>query len=243
MGAAENTIDQAIENCEKRIIRHRDIALYAFIFGVVVIIAFGCVVVYSFKQSEAQKILIQDLAIQSKIVDNEMPSIKDLLNGIKNKEDLDHFHALYSTDIQIQQNFIRRVDSLQAKSSTEIKDFNQNEKSEKFLYYLLYAIFILIFGVVVSIYRFQLKEIAKYEHFLFGLHRIRVAGNNYENGFASEVRISLTQDAFSTIEGSTLFKKEKKIESPIQGYPLSDLSTSFINKLMEEYEFVKKPRP
>ena len=106
--------------------------------------------------------------------------------------------------------------------------------------YILSAIIIMIFGVFMSIYRFHLKEVAKYEHLHVGFLRIRVAGNNTKTGYQSEVRKSLTENAFNfdiSISGDST---TSKVKNPLPGHPTSDISTLLINKLLDNIEFKQK---
>lgn len=117
-----------------------------------------------------------------------------------------------------------------------LKSFYASSNEERFV---LYAIFILIFGVLISLYRFHLKEISKYEHFNIGFHRIRIAATNSKAEFDTEVRIALTDQAFVLEVKSGVFTKDKKIESPIAGYPSSDAMTFLFNKLLEKFPDAK----
>ena len=107
---------------------------------------------------------------------------------------------------------------------------------------VLYALLILVFGVFTSLYRFHLKEIAKYQHYLLGFMRIRIAANNSENGFNTEVRQSLTNEAFSYDTKTPLIGKDKKIENPLPGHPSADIGTLILNKLIDSMEIVTKKK-
>ncbi len=98
--------------------------------------------------------------------------------------------------------------------------------------YILYGIFILIFGVVTSFYRFHLKEISKYEHHLLGFNRIRIAGNNSITGYDDYVKYFLSKDAFSSDSKSS----NDKFDSPLPGHPSSDISATIVNKLIEKLD-------
>ena len=108
--------------------------------------------------------------------------------------------------------------------------------------YILYGLFLLVFGVITSFYRFHLKEVAKFEHFLFGFERIRIAGNNSSTGFDDEVKISLSKDAFTPETKIYTKDKKKQMESPIPGHPTSDVLTAMLNKILENVE-VKPKNP
>lgn len=110
------------------------------------------------------------------------------------------------------------------------------------LIYILFAFVIMVFGVFMSIYRFHLKEAAKYEHLQVGFLRVRVAGNNTKVGYQSEVRISLTENAFN-FELSNMSRTvgtNKTVANPLPGYPTADVSTLLIKKLLDNLEFKKK---
>ncbi len=126
-----------------------------------------------------------------------------------------------------------------AKSETLTKLFGSDNSSVNLI---LYALLILVFGVFTSLYRFHLKEIAKYQHYLLGFMRIRIAANNSENGFNTEVRQSLTNEAFSYDTKTPLIGKDKKIENPLPGHPSADIGTLILNKLIDSMEIVTKKK-
>ncbi|MGB0834109.1 MAG: hypothetical protein ACPGR2_06300 [Psychrobium sp.] len=117
-----------------------------------------------------------------------------------------------------------------------------NAKIPDTVLYGLFAIFVIVFGVMMAVYRFHLNEIARAEHYKMGFMRIRVAANNHEkDGFKTEVRESLTVGAFAYQPPSVLSSnKEKKVESPLPGHPTSDLSAIVLNKFLEGMEIKKK---
>ncbi len=107
--------------------------------------------------------------------------------------------------------------------------------------YALVGVFIVVFGVLMAVYRFHLNEVAKAEHNKIGFMRIRVAANNNELvGFQSEVRKSLTDGAFDYTAPSIMGGKGKNIESPLPGHPTSDVSTVILSKLLEGLEVKRK---
>lgn len=109
------------------------------------------------------------------------------------------------------------------------------------LMYGLFAIYVMVFGVLMAIYRFHLNEISRAEHFIIGFMRIRVAANNAgDEGFQSEVRTSLTEGAFShhTVQQKGIVRKQ--VESPIPGHPTSDVTSILLNKLLEGFEVKRK---
>ena len=106
--------------------------------------------------------------------------------------------------------------------------------------FTLLAIFVIVFSVFMSIYRFHLNEVSKAEHFKLGFMRIRIAAFNSKPGYQSEVRKALTEHAFAyEVPPAGLFKS-KRIESPLPGHPASDLSAHLIDKLLDKFELVQR---
>lgn len=109
--------------------------------------------------------------------------------------------------------------------------------SGPFIYAIL-AIFTIVFGVLMAIYRFHLSEIAKAEHNKIGFLRIRIAAHNSSQGYQTEVRQSLTDQAFSPGAGAQL--KAKVVESPLPGHPTSDVSALVLDKILHRFDLVEK---
>jgi glucan phosphoethanolaminetransferase (alkaline phosphatase superfamily) len=105
--------------------------------------------------------------------------------------------------------------------------------------YVFLAIYVLTFGVLMSIYRLHVGEASRLQHYKVGFMRIRVAGSNTSPGYQSEVRTALTKHAF---DFSSKSDKKEDIESPIPGHPGSDLATAVANKVFKGIEVVKKSR-
>jgi hypothetical protein len=122
----------------------------------------------------------------------------------------------------------------------DIVDALKADRSNGLVDFVTYGIFIIAFSVLTSFYRFHQKEVSKYEHYLIGFHRIRIAANNSSNKFEDEVRTSLTRDAFVYETHAGLFTKNKKVESPIPGHPTSDLATYMVNKIFDSIEIREK---
>lgn len=109
------------------------------------------------------------------------------------------------------------------------------------LLYALAGLFVVVFGVLMAVYRFHLNEVARAAHYKIGFMRIRVAASNHDKeGFHSEVRQSLTDKAFDFSPSSVIGGKGKQVESPLPGHPSSDLSAMLLNKLLEGVEVKKK---
>lgn len=110
--------------------------------------------------------------------------------------------------------------------------------------FALLAIFTIVFGVVMSVYRFHLNEISKAEHYKVGFLRIRIAANNLGDGFQGEVRRALTEHAFAFEPTSSgLISRGKKVESPLPGHPASDLSAIVLTKLLDGLDLRVEKRP
>ena len=108
--------------------------------------------------------------------------------------------------------------------------------------YLSIAVFFVVFGVFMAIYRFHLTEIAKFQQYKFGLLRIRVAARNFKrDGFRSEVREALTKDAF-LYAANIKPGKQSKIENPLQGHASSDLAVLLLNKILDGLEVTTKQK-
>lgn len=109
------------------------------------------------------------------------------------------------------------------------------------IYYVFAGLFVVVFGVLMAVYRFHLNEVARAAHYKIGFMRIRVAANNHDaEGFLTEVRQSLTDKAFDFSPSSVLGGRAKQVESPLPGHPSSDLSAMLLNKLLEGFEVRKK---
>jgi len=106
------------------------------------------------------------------------------------------------------------------------------------LIYVFVGVFVVVFGVMMSVYRFHLAEISRAQQYRFGLMRVRIAANNAESiGFDTEVRQALTGNAFHFSTG-----KDKKIESPLPGHPGSDAGALFVNKILEKIDIQVKTK-
>jgi hypothetical protein len=107
--------------------------------------------------------------------------------------------------------------------------------------YALMGVFIVVFGVLMAVYRFHLNEIARAGHNKNGFMCIRVAANNFDKeGFHSEVRQFLTERAFDYTLSSLIGSKGKKYRKPSTRASHSDMSTIILNKLSEGIECEKK---
>lgn len=108
--------------------------------------------------------------------------------------------------------------------------------------FALLAIFVIVFSVFMSIYRFHLNEISKAEHFKLGFMRIRIAAFNPKPGYQSEVRKALTDHAFAyETQPSGLFKN-KRVESPLPGHPGSDFAAHLLDKMLDKFDLQERKR-
>lgn len=127
-----------------------------------------------------------------------------------------------------------------------LKDLNGFSKElitiDKTAMYIAYGIVVLMFGVLASFYRYQLKEIAKFEHYLFGFTRIRIAGYFGDTKYEDTVREALTKDAFNYLDNKDSIPKKKKVESPIEGHPTSDFTTELLNRVLNAIDISVKPK-
>jgi len=106
----------------------------------------------------------------------------------------------------------------------------------------LLAIFVVVFSVFMSIYRFHLNEISKAEHFKLGFMRIRIAAHNSKPAFQTEVRQALTERAFAYEAPPQGLFKNKRVESPLPGHPPSDIAVHLLDRLLDKFELTEKAR-
>jgi len=101
--------------------------------------------------------------------------------------------------------------------------------------YVILALFLATMGIIIALYRFHMNEIVRNEQIKIGFWRIRIAARNTTSGFQTEVRQSLTKDAFQfSSKGNK--EKGKEIESPVQGHPASDFATAVFNKILDSID-------
>jgi len=114
---------------------------------------------------------------------------------------------------------------------------NNTEEKEKsnVLEYILYGVFVLTFSVLASLYRLQLKEISRQEHYLIGFQRIRIAAMNSK--YDQIIKVALTQNAF---EFDLEKGKKDRIQSPVKGHPGSDITTEVLNKILDKLDIKSK---
>jgi hypothetical protein len=224
-----NTTDQAILRCEEIIAAHSKKARTLLVVILSVSTLFLTIVSMPF----IKQYLLGDRTITIVGSGSDNNYIRELNDSVINNSS--QYDSLISKAITFQK-------LLNAKNEQDISFRKSIEKVEKvsFSDYISYSIFILFFGVFTSFYRFHMKEISKQEHYLIGFQRIRIAGVNSKTKYDDEVKIALTKNAFYYESDVKNLQTKKKLESPIQGHPASDLSTVLINKMLDKFDFKPK---
>ncbi len=259
----QNTIDTAIINCSDKIKEHRVQANFFLGFLIVFVLGYIAVSYTLFSHDTATHFdittfeLANQKAIEAYKLYNETNNLVEenisntnilieLINHTKNKKDLDSLFKYVGEHNKIMNDFRNDLNEVSYGIDTSIaitkklarklreEKIPENKLEMNMFYYLLYALFIIIFGVLTSFYRYHLKEISKLEQYYFGFLRIRIAGNNSLTGYDDLVKDSLTRDAF------TFESPSKKITSPVPGHPGSDILTNFLNKLLDKFELTPK---
>lgn len=106
--------------------------------------------------------------------------------------------------------------------------------ADKVIDYIMYGVCIVFISIFTSLYKQHSLDASKAENIYFSFLRVRVAGKSC--GYGTEVRIALTDRVFEfTSPKESIFSKSKKIESPIPGHPVSDLSTKLVNEVFKKF--------
>jgi hypothetical protein len=264
------TIDVAIDSCERKISEYKKQSSFFLLLIMTLILAvimLTYALITSNKSVDlgekfftkaskhnltAHKLAVHYSEITLKTL-KEQYQLQELIDHVNKEKNIDtlwkylKIHGEYASNHSKQTNKLSLIaDSLlynTDKLQRDIKDSFTTKPTDNIsnsIYLALYGLFVLVFSVTISLYRYCLKQISKIEHFYFGLLRIRIAGSNSKTGYDDYVKESLTKEAFS-FEGQTgIVSRSKQIESPIQGHPISDITTSIINKLLEGYELKPK---
>jgi hypothetical protein len=116
--------------------------------------------------------------------------------------------------------------------ATQIAEYLSKAKTYPFI---VFGLYLAVFGIIIALYRFHMSEVARNEQIKLGFWRIRIAARNTTAGFQTEVRRSLTKDAFS-FDPKVKSEKGKEIESPIPGHPASELATTVLNKIFDQID-------
>ena len=257
------SIDSAIENCRDKIKEHKKQANYFLTTLILMIMIFTVLFALIFMKSDFESVKIDTLersAINNLNSIKRNYETKDAIykNQNKTNELINLINDTYETkNIDSLFKFIKSHDKVMTDFRKELLDINykidtsltttrnlareireENYPDNKIeintFYYLIYGLFILIFGVVTSFYRYHLKEISKIEKYYFGFLRIRIAGNNSKTGYDDLVKSSLSYDAFSNPT------TDKKVESPIPGHPTFEIYANIINRLLDKLELKTK---
>ena len=94
--------------------------------------------------------------------------------------------------------------------------------------FMICGLYLVVFGILVAIYRFHLVEISRNEQIKLGFWRIRIAARNTKPGFQTEVRQSLTKDAFS-------FNNKGSFPKPLLIKTNHTHPTGFSKKVLEQF--------
>ena len=108
--------------------------------------------------------------------------------------------------------------------------------------YVILALCVLVFGVLMAVYRFHLTEISKVEHYMIGFIRIQIAAHNSSTGYQTDVRRALTDAAFDYTKPPLGPGGKKRIESPLPGHPTTDVATLVLNQILDQIEIHTKAR-
>lgn len=230
MTQQKNSTDIAIDNCTNIINDYRKKS--SFILALIFLVTFSFLSIVGYS-------IFREYYFGSKVISySYFDKENDFVSKIQkiNKINAQEYDSLITKAISYQK-------LLNAKYGGEIDFRNKilTEEKPDFSSYILYGIFILVFGVLTSFYRFFLKEISKQEHYLVGFYRIRIAGQNSTTKYDDEVKIALTHNAFN-YESLTGNKNNKNVESPIPGHPTSDITTILLNKILNQLDFKTKDK-
>lgn len=217
----EKSIDRAIIDVDSQISEHRKDAGRVFLF---LTIASALLLGASYSVYWIQSVKVRD-------------QISDIYVDTKRMVEI-----IESTSKQTAGNSIRSVSNIDALDDLGMRMMNVYNSAQKpidsSLIYVFVAVFIVVFGVSMALYRFYLTEISRAQQYRLGLMRIRIAANNSDtSGFDSEVRQSLTADAFVYSTG-----KDKKVESPVPGHPGVDAGALLVNKIFDKFDVALKPK-
>jgi hypothetical protein len=219
--ATPSTTDLAIDRCEKIIQSHAKQARLLITLLLAVTYIFVGLIAYLiiFGKSEKLDAESKNIAVSS----FERQLMKDSVS-------LGKYDSLLSKAILFQ-----KLKNENLKGTDNIKE---EKKLPELNDIVLYAIFVLVFAVLTSLYRFHLKEISRQEHYLVGLQRIRIAAVNSSTKYDGSVLTALTENAFSFDKGGE--RSSKVIKNPLEGHPTTDVATDLLNKLFEKFDFIQK---
>lgn len=118
----------------------------------------------------------------------------------------------------------------------QLQQLSINGLQDKNVLLFAFGVFVLVFGVLMAVYRHHLIEISKCQYFRIAFMRIEAATDESLSGKNNSLlKASLVNRAFDYRSG-----KEKTVESPLPGHPAFDASTEVVNKLLEVIESKSK---
>lgn len=226
-----SSIDDAIEKLRLRIKSHQSTSRITIIVGfstslVLLSIAF-------LHSSKALLSTFFGLARADGMLEKSMDRLQS--TGLASRLDTEDRAEILRriSESQYFEEFLDQIRNIRNVLDRVSENNSANSPDDIYVFYIFCVLTVIVFGVTLGLYRYHLTEIAKTEHYEFGLMRIRIAANNFDkNGFLSEVRESLTHNAFDFPRG-----KDSKVESPLPGHPGFDIGTTLVNKMLEKFEF------
>lgn len=99
--------------------------------------------------------------------------------------------------------------------------------------YLLYTLFVVLFGVFTSLYRYFLREMARHQHYLMGFDRLRIALSMQAPRYHSLIMEALVHHAFYAHD----VRDKPAVNSPLPGHPLSDFSAQLLSRIADKIDF------
>lgn len=236
----KNTIDAAIDKIDQQINEHRKSSGNILLIVLVVGILFFLAGAYIYQAENGSGVISEQKNNTEEIVQKSSLNNQTKTPAINEGEKtLNKMPSSFITEQPLNSGGIEFGAGIYQGGGISGASINwgMSFSKEKILY-ILVALFVVIFGVMMAIYRFHLSEISRSEQYRFGLLRIRISANNFEKeGFKSEVRESLTKDAFNFSTG-----RGKNIDSPLPGHPTSDLGALLTNKLIDAIDVKVSPK-
>lgn len=253
-----NSLDAAIEECSQNIRRNLRASLWEAVVTVVLLSLVGYFAL-SIARLQGEENDQKRKALRTEVSDitEEVQNLSARLVSAEAELKAATAEATDPKPESSGQQLLRFVKSKVARATEDLKAANEQRdkaienlgkhKSPPLLtdpvLYGVAALFVVLVGLLVGLYRQHVREVTRNEQMRVGFHRIRIAANNaHLPGFGSEVRVSLTQGAFEANrdEGAS---KSKRVDSPLPGHPGSDFSSAIVNRLFEQVDIVLKPKP
>lgn len=250
------SIDSSIAHCEQSIRSHRLSSVIEIVIGIcLVVLVFSCIFLLARLEGQSRdnvrRALIMSLYEAEKVshtasmrveeIEKELQKLDatiqapNLAPGVKAELEKKYSAAEYEAKAA------RDASTKSEGSKREVeKRLNEHESTPVVTEAATYsgsALFVVLLGVITSLYRYRLRQVAKFEHYMFGLMRIRVAANNVNRrGFQTEVRTSLTLGAFDTPTEDLPFGRRRSAENPFPGHLGSELAWSLSHAVIERLE-------